>query len=239
MNKNKINKIVVTLILVLVIGFVLFIGINVYSDFKEEDILKSEVERYMELSLENDDFDIEIKSSGDYAVVEEIIKNYFKDLSIVVKEISTIENDKDFVNILTVDNFKSDGPKFNNTLDKISNVKSSINDNFNKFIELSSRDYIISLIDDESDLDEYYRDLYKDIMLDDSEIESLEEIKVGLEDTKNEFGIFLDNCENIILFLKNNSGKWLIEDDSVVFENNDLLDEYNNLKDKLLNNSEF
>ena len=43
----------------------------------------------------------------------------------------------------------------------------------------------------------------------------------------------LNNLEEIINFLKNNKDYWHVEEESIVFDNNQLVDQYNSLIDKL------
>jgi len=239
-NAKKINKkkTWLTIIIGLILCITLLIGYFIYSDLKEEEILKTEIETYMELDFINDEFDLEIKTSGDYAKVERAIKTYFKDFSDIVKEISAIESDDDFLNILTTDNFKEDGPSFLATIKKINDVRSQFQSNIDKFVNMCSEEYILSMITKYEELDNYYIDLYKELMYTKDDLKDIEDTKNEVLELKNEFVVFLNDCENIIMFLKNNGGKWIIEGNSIVFDSNKLLEEYNSLTSKLLENDE-
>lgn len=234
-NKKKIWLVIIGFVLIIVLFLLYF----VYSDLKEEETLRQEIETYMQLDFTKDNFTVEIKTRGDYSLVETSIKTYFKEISDIVKEISKMENDEDFINILTTDNFKTDGPDFNVTIKKISDVRNSFDNNINKLIQMCSEDYILSMITKYEDLDSYYIDLYKELMYTENDLKDIENIKNEMSKLKDTFTAFLDDCENIIIFLKNNKGKWIIEENSIVFDSDVLLSEYNNLTSKVLENSEI
>ena len=56
-----------------------------------------------------------------------------------------------------------------------------------------------------------------------------EEITASLNDLID----VLNKSNNIIDFLKENSGSWEIQNDMIVFSTNELIDEYNNLVNEL------
>ena len=237
--EKKPQRIWLKIIIAIVLLFTVIIGYFVYSDLKEEELLKQEIQTYMQLDFTKDNFNVEIKTSGDYALVESAIKTYFKELSDIVKEINKIENDESFINILTTENFKTDGPDFIVTLRKISDVRNNLQENINKFIKVYSEEYMLSLITKHDELDSYYIDLYKELIDINSKLKNIEVVKKNVIESKNSYLIFLQDCENIIVFLKNNKGKWIIEENSIVFDSDSLLQEYNNLTSKLLENSEI
>lgn len=233
--KNIFLKIIFVIILFFVVG----IGYFVYSDLKQEKLLKNEIQEYMSLDFKDDKYTIDIKTSGDYALVETAIKSYFKEISDIVKQVNIIESDDEFNNILTTENFKNDGPDFISTLKKISDVRNDFKDNINKFVSMCSKEYMLSMIEKYDDLDTYYIDLYKELMYTDKDLEDIEKTKNEMLKLEDSFSVFLDDCENIIVFLKENKGKWIIDANSIVFDSDELLKEYNNLTKKLLDNNEI
>jgi len=235
---NKKRTLVCIVISIILILFAIF-GYFIYSDLKQEELLRDEIEAYMELDFATDDYLVEVKTTGDYAVVEEAIKTYFKDLSDIVKQVSKLENDEEFLNILTPQNFKNDGPSFTESLEKIKSVRTDVEGNINKFIEMCEEDYIMSLIEKNETLDSYYVELYRELMYTEEDLKDIKETKDDMVEVRDTFSKFLDDCENILLFLKNNRGKWIIENDSIVFNTDSLLEEYNALTSKLSENSEI
>ena len=236
--EKKPKRIWLKIIIVIILLFTVIIGYFVYTDLKQEELLKTEIQEYISRDFTKDDFTVDIKTTGDYALVEAAIKTYFKGLSDIAKDVEKQENDQEFINILTIENFKNDGPNFIVTLKKISDVRSSFEENINKFVNMCSEEYILSLITKYDELDSYYIDLYKELMFAKVDLKSIENIKKEMIELKDTFSIFLDDCYNMIIFLKNNKGKWLIEEDSIVFDSDELLKEYNNLTQKLLENNE-
>lgn len=235
---NKKRTLVCVIISIILILFAIF-GYFIYSDLKQEELLRDEIEAYMELDFATDDYSVEVKTTGDYAIVEEAIKTYFKDMSDIVKQVSKLENDEEFLNILTPQNFKNDGPSFTTSLAKIESVRTDVEGNINKFIEMCEEDYIMSLIEKNENLDSYYVELYRELMYTEEDLKEIQETKEEMVKVRDTFNTFLDDCEEILLFLKKNSGKWLIENDTIIFNTDKLLEEYNALTSKLLENSEI
>ena len=64
---------------VLLLAFALLIAYIVVKDFKQEEILQKEVIILANKDLLKDDFDVDIKTTDEYAYVEETIKKYYRD----------------------------------------------------------------------------------------------------------------------------------------------------------------
>ena len=80
--KKAIIGVIIAIVLVAIVG----IGILVVNDFKQEDILRQEMLEFENLTrAENIDFDKidqkirEIKTTGDYGVLEKAMKDYLAD----------------------------------------------------------------------------------------------------------------------------------------------------------------
>ena len=221
-------------ILVAIIGV---IGYFVISDKQQEDLLKSEMNELFSKDFD-DDFTVSIKTKGDYAVVERVIKTYFKEISDAVKVANQLEEDEEFLNILTPDNFKEDGPKFEKSMAKITEIRKDMSEAIQKLSDLCQEEYILSIIEKQK-LDSYYVDLYKDLMYSDDDLKDIQEARDEMVEVGVKFNVFLDDCEEIIKFLKNNSGDWVIENGSIIFRTDALLEKYNTLTEKLVKDSEF
>ena len=81
----------------------------------------------------------------------------------------------------------------------------------------------------ENDLDKHYIDFYKDEMV--GEIEE----DTTVEDSIDEVINLLKYSEDVIDFLVENKGKWQIDGENIVFENQEHSDEYTKLIDKVIN----
>jgi len=112
MKNKKIIKIVIITTVSIILLFSALIAYLVVKDLKQEEILKQEIINYSNMDLYKDDFQITVKTSGDYAYVEEAIKKYYKKLSDNVKKLENYLNDKKLGNILSTSNLALDKPNF-------------------------------------------------------------------------------------------------------------------------------
>ena len=67
-----------------------------------------------------------IVTTGDYAKVEKASKNYFSDIFINSFLIMQIINDDKIIQILSIDNYKDDGPTFTKTKQYITTNKNNL-----------------------------------------------------------------------------------------------------------------
>lgn len=222
----------VVMVLVTVLGYF------VWKDLEQEEILQEEISAYMELDFSEDEFVIDIKTTGDYSILERAIKTYFKDFSDLVKEIDVILEDEAFLNILSAENYEADGPEFTMSLQRLADVRSGMSNRIQKLSEMCTEEYLFSLIEG-YDLDSYYVDFYKDLLYTDKDLRELDKTREELVQLDKDFTVFLDDCEVILKFLRENSSSWIIENDSIVFSNTDLLNKYTELTDKLVEDSEI
>ncbi len=235
---KKKMKLWIKIVLVLLIIGVLVVGIWVGHDLHTEKILVQEIQEFMDKDLETSDFTVSIKTSGDYATVESEIKHYLKELSDLVKKVGEIEEDDTFLNILTIENFKEYGPEFVDSFAKISEVRMNVKSSIERFRELTTEEYINSLIE-RHNLDSYYVELYQELMYSEEDLKEIEEMRSELSKVGDNFQVFLDDCDNILKFLKDNQEYWVIENDSIVFRTDALLAEYQRLSQKILEDSSF
>ena len=121
MKKKMIIIVIILLILLIIIGGIIFIT-GIISDLKQENILKAELAEISELSNEEniDKEKINQKlnnriTTGDYLKVENASKTYLSDMLNNIIKITDILNSNKIENILTIENYKEDGPEFKNT----------------------------------------------------------------------------------------------------------------------------
>ena len=87
----------------------------------------------------------------------------------------------------------------------------------------------MSYINDKG-LDSYYIDLYKNEIVGD--IESANDTS-EVENSIDEIISILNKSEEVINFLVENKNNWKIENDTIVFNNNNLADQYDELISQL------
>ena len=229
MKKNKDNLkqifIIEGIILILIASF---IGYYSYEKIKEENILKNEIVNLTKKDLLKDSFDIKIKTTGDYAYIENAIKEYYKTLADNAKLINNYLSNEDLIQILSSSKLQSDAPSFTNSYKILNDTRTNYKEALNKIIELCNEDYIKKLIDKEKVSSKHY-DLYLDLMYTKEDLKVLDKLKKDIQETSNNLGVFLDKVESMIKFLETNTKYWYIEDGNLYFETTNLLNQYNNL----------
>ena len=158
------KKVVIAIVAVIVVVLVVF-GFFASRDIMQVKKLTEEVQALTNMDITKDDFNTEIKTTGDYATVEKSIKTYLNDFSVELKKVLAILQDDKFVKILTVDNYKEDGPDFEKTKEYISTTKTNFNESMDIVKEKCSKEAIMEQIKKEN-LDQKYVDLYEKLMLD-------------------------------------------------------------------------
>ena len=224
--KKTVKWIVIAIILVIVIG----IGILVVKDFQQEEILREEMLAFENLTraetIDVDQIDQrirELKTTGDYGVVEKAVKEYLADGLNASIEISNVLNDERITNALTPENYTEDGPDFVQTKQFLEESKGKLEEYKTKFLELLSDDAIMSYIEGKN-LDQYYIDLYKELAL--SADNSSESEKQEFESDMNQIIETLDLEIQIINFLSENKGNWEIQGENIVFNSEELQNQY-------------
>ena len=218
--------------LIMLIGIIILVicggvGYYFYLISVQEDVLKSEVINYSNKDLYKDDYMVDVKTKGDYAYIEESIKNYYRELSNHVKKIRNYLIDEDLQNLMIPDNLEKDRPKFLDSYKLIDDTKKEINESKEKIIELCSREYIKNLVSDRI-RDEYYIKLYDSLMNTDKDIEELKDVRVDMEELSNNLNVFLDKVKELLEVLEKNNDSWSVEDNVILISDKSILNEYNN-----------
>ena len=227
--KKAVIGVIIAIVLVIAIG----IGILVVNDFRQEDILRQEMLEFENLTrAENIDLDQidqrirELKTTGDYGVLEKAMKDYLADVVNVSVDIANILNDERIVNALTPENYQEDGPDFVQTKQFLEEAKTNLEQYKSEVLQLLTNEGAMSYIENKN-LDDYYIDLYKEIAL--SEDTALEEDNAEIEASLEEATRILDIESQVINFLSENQNSWEVEGDTIVFNNETLQNQYNDL----------
>ena len=235
---KKKTKIILLIIAILVILCIVATVLMITSDLKQEEKLGEELDSLYAL-LNNYPLDYESLNEklsttitkDDYAKVEKAIKDYSGDFVNCMKQFDTLINDETLVTAVNIENIKEDGPNFTNTKKKLSESKTTLDTILTTFSDYLTEEVALSYIKD-SELDEYYTNLYKQYALGDnlSEMESArDEIVKSLNDVKK----LLENEEKAVNFLVKNKKDWKIEDDQLVFYSESLRKQYNDIIEKI------
>lgn len=224
-------------IILLVIGVILLLGIlgflayNTVSKLQQKSKLTMEMNEIATIIASNEYTEESINkrldsrvTKGDYGKVENAAKSYLKDVIQLNLELIDLIKDDRIGNMLTVENYEEDGPEFTNTKTYLDTTIQRLEEMKKDYAEYISEEKIMSYIEKEN-VDEDYQELYKTVMGE----SQYEEITASL----NELIDVLNKSNDIIDFLKENAGSWIIQDDMIVFSTNELIDEYNNLVNEL------
>ena len=230
------KKILITIGVVVAL-IVLLLTIIIIKDLNQEEKLRQELNEIDSL-INFDEFDYDkvnerlgkIISSGDYLVVEKAAKKYLKDTIDITLNYVDLVTDEKFSNVLTLENYQEDGPDFINTKLYIKNTKEQIEDNKNKILNQFNNETVLSYIENKN-LDSYYIDFYKSLALS-SEAE-ITKNKQEIEQNINEIINTLNVYDEVINFLITNKNDWIIEGEYIVFSNEEIHDQYNELLLKL------
>ena len=227
--KKAIVGVIIAIVLVAVVG----IGILVVNDFRQEDILRQEMLEFENLTrAENIDLDQidqrirELKTTGDYGVLEKAMKDYLADVVNVTVSIADILNDERIINALTPENYTEDGPDFVQTKQFLEEAKGKMEQYKTEVLTLLTNEGAMSYIENKN-LDDYYIDLYKEIAL--SEDTAIEEDNAELEASLDEAMSIIDTESQVINFLAENKSGWEIKGENIVFNSEELQNQYDEL----------
>lgn len=231
----KKKRIIIIIIAVILVALAIF-GYSIFSDMKQEEKLREEINSVADLMDElpidtdktNRKLDNLVTSKGDYQKLEGACKDYLRQIINDEMDLYNILEDDGLTKILTANNYQQDGPDFVKTTAYISEIKLKLEDSKKKFQNDLKEDTALSFVVDKN-LDDYYVDLYKKIMLD----EDISEASIEIEKSINEVIKLLNVGEEIIEFLKSNKGSWQIENGNILFTTDELINEYNNLLAKI------
>lgn len=228
--KKKI-LIAVAVIAILVIGVIAFF---VISDLQQEAKFNDEMLALEEI-MNADELDFDaiyaktdvIVTKGDYGVVEEAIKNYIKDTSFIAEKIIDTMNSEEFGTILTIENFEKDGKEFTESKEFITTTIETLEQCKEEYEQQFSEEKMMSYINDKG-LDEYYVELYKNQIATVSE-----EDNQTVQESIDQVIDLLDKVEDAIDYLIENEDDWNIINGSLMFLDQDKLDEYQEILSKI------
>lgn len=218
--------IILTLSSIFVIAAIFFGSVIFYSvnqELKIENNL-SEIDYLVNYDMFDpriDDLLNNYVSSGDYLVVEKATKEYLKDILYYARRIDELNDNEEFIMVLSMENFYSDMPEFNDSLRIISDVSLEITDIQDNFVNLLQEDVVLSYLDD--NIFSYYKDYYKELIFD---ADSIEDDALTIESNLDFVLSVLDLYEEFYTFLSDNKDDWIVDGEYIYFSNTDLEEEY-------------
>ena len=225
------KKKIIIAIVVIVVAIIGVLGYMVIFDMGQEDKLKTELSEINDLAnaetIDMDEINKRLDrtvTTGDYAKVEEAFKSYLRDSFNNSIEIADLINDERITTLLTADNYKNDGKEFIESKKYISTTRQKLEECKEKYSEYMTKEKAMSYIEDKG-LDSYYVDLYEQEYVGD--MDSAKDTTV--EDSIDEIISLLDTSEKVLNLLSNNQDTWNVEGDNIVFSNDSIRNQYDEL----------
>lgn len=227
--KKKIIILVVVILSIILVAFTFILFTSVKKDLKIESNLTKEVTELNLLIENNDNSNINtrlntITTSGDYVLVEKAAKNYLKDKEKLFKGMYEIlDNSDNIENLLMIDNIKTDGKEFTNTISLINNTGGKLTKLRDEYQSLTSKEKIESYLTKKLREDDYYNDYYINELMADmmNNQKNLDAI--------NKYLATVSKLKDIFTFLRENKDNWNLENDKIMFNSETLYNYYEGL----------
>lgn len=230
---NKSFKIFLNIVIIAAVGLVAFLVIR---NFMTDGKVQREIKEIYDLIYNSDEetYDLEtiytklddVVSNDGYAIVEIVAKDYLSDVFDKILELEDIINDERMNDVLTVTNYKEDGPNFTDTINYLDETKQKVLNLKASMLGDLEVNTIMSYIINE-DLEESYIDLYGTLEF--AKESNINKNKENIESAVDSFVSQIEGMESVIDFLIENKNEWEINDDMIVFDDTSLSNEYNDM----------
>lgn len=225
---SKIIKGIYTFILLDIIVIGLLYIYQIYSLTQ----LKNEVKEFAYMDVTKDRYNSADVCFGSYRIVEDAIKDYLDDFAVNIQEASNLVTSDKFNNLLSYDNIEKDGPNFEESFTYLDNVSKTYDKKVEYLLSRLDEDTIKNFINSRTN-NLYYRDLYKELMLEDNMLLDFYNTKDLLTSTQKEVYEYIENSKAVLTFLKEHPDSWILEDKEVKFKNHDDYNTYIELISKI------
>ena len=236
MNKSK-KSLIITVVVIIIFAILGAYSYKEYSDKEEKEKLVKEInelnglvsKQNMDMDKVNEILDRTVTNKS-YSDVERASKDYLKNSVNLLNDLMGVMSNEDIVKILTVENYKKDGPKFTNSKNLIDDTKKSLGEQKDKFLACLDEKEIDKYAD-EKGFNEEKKKLFKELMI--GKNSSIEKDRKQFEEAIDMVLDLLNKQEEIIDFLIENKGQWEISGSQITFRDSKLVTKYNNLLTKL------
>lgn len=161
-------------------------------------------------------------ASGGYGKMERGLKLYLKDVITSIFKIDEILDDSKMSNILSADNIKNDGPNFDNTKQYLEKTKADLEAYKAEYQSYFEEGKVMSYLEKE-DLNAFYMMLCEEVV-DEMEVTKVDD---DLNTSVDELNATIDTSLKVINFLSSNANRWTVEGGNIVFDTNELVNQYN------------
>lgn len=214
MKSKKIIVIILVVIAIIVIAVSLFLA---YKDIDARNQLTKEINELSETNINT-----EVTIEGEYGKIEKLVKEDYKAYFDATTKLRENYNEVGNIKVLNIENFKTDGPDFNNSLGTLNTIKTE-----NQEIISTLNDLVDEAKIEEravnAGLEGKYKTLYKEILQQIKLSEGVTKIK----ETDTKFDGYLDSLIDVLTYMKDNKAEWFIENDTLKSKSQAFIDEYN------------
>ena len=228
---NKSIKIFLNIVIIALVGIIAFLVIR---NFMTDGKVQREIKQLYDLIYNSDEYDLEaiygkfddVVSNDGYAIVEIVAKDYLSDVFDKLLKLDETINDEKMNNVLTVNNYKEDGPNFTETKKYLNKTRQNILNLEATMLDDLEVNTIMSYIINE-DLEESYFDLYGSLEF--AKEKNIKKNKENIENAVDSFVSQIEGMEKVLNFLSEHKNEWEITDDMIVFDDTSLSNEYNDM----------
>lgn len=222
--KNK--KILIILGSVLLVALITFI-ILISTRISKERVVIKELDKINELDISKDSIDMDIKSSGELKIVEEAIKNYYKDFFELKKKYNDNRAEALF-NILTPEFLYKNYNMLNNVKKDFESKNKAYEENIDSLIEMYKDYKILSYIDKDS-ISKHNYEFYKSLMITDEDLITVKDLEEAKRNNQEKYKYVVE----VLDLLQKNKEKWYVKDNKLYIDGKDILNKYNELRNKV------
>ena len=225
------RKPVLNYILIFIIIIIAVFGIMGFMVMNRVGTITAEAEKLVDLDIQSGEIDTTIYSPGRYAIVESAMKNYVGNYVNNIRTLIGINSDQTLSGMLSMTNIENDGPEFTKSKMYLDSKRKQITDLQTSLINAGKEENIITFFETKGQ-NFFFNWIYKNQMLNNITLDffySEEEITSACSIVKT----MLDNKEAVLDFLKENSEHWKVENESISFETDELLQKYQELVSNL------
>ena len=233
MNKSNLKKVIKknkkpliilgSILLVILIVFTILLT----TRLSRERVVIKELDKINALDITKDEIDMEIKSSGELKIVEEAIKNYYKDFLELKKKYNENRAEALF-NILTPKFLYDKYNMLNDVKKDFESKNKTYEENIDKLIEMY-KDYKITSYIDKDSISKHNYEFYKSLMITDEDLVTIKDLEEAKRDNQEKYGYVVEVLDLLI----KNKANWYVKDDKLYIDGKDTLNKYNELRNKV------
>ncbi len=235
-NKKKSKKGLIIAIIVVVLAIIVGISLFVAYHASQVALLVSETNKITSMEIlkadgtvnENAKIDMEIKSKGSYAIVEQTLKEYLNETLETSKKAPEIIKSEDIENLMSFENIKNDGPEFTQTKAKIAEMRKAGEEYIEQLLSLCDTERFLTVIEDKG-VSDYYKEVYRKLAVDEETEKELNETREKGEKAKKQITASFDYIESLFNFLSEHKSDWTIMGSQIMFYNQSVLNQYQEL----------